>query len=1101
MSAAAEPFRRSDGLPTIGLALITKNEAGTLPRLLDSVGWTELAEPGPPESWVRADDDDAKASGYWRTDAAVDFVVVCDTGSDDETVAIAQRRGCRVVTAEWTDDFGAARQVSYDALPDVAFTLWADGDDVIEGAEQLREIAARMPPNIAGTIHRYDYAQDEVGNCICELWRERLIRHGIGARWKLPIHEVLEVPGQMIHTPEVVWHHRTPPDRERDPERNYTILARDKAEAEARGEQPDPRTLAYLGTEALALGRIDEAIACFRDYLARQDARWDQERCQVAHKLAVALRAEQDAIPPDERDPDDDGLDDAVAAAYQAIQERPDWADGYLDLAEIALRRGQPERALAFCDTAQRLDPPQTLLIINPLEYSYQPELLRSIALTQLGRNEEAYAATEKVLATTPQRDDVLRQAAALRTILQADEAERHVLALREILVRHDENAKAGQLMGCVPYIVADRPAIAQARLDQREMVLHATDPETYRRYYRENPGETPFEAQGVPIPDAHKAFPRVAFLRDGLLAQALGIDREDLREQSDAAIAKAKGALAAMRVLDLSANDGWMLANLATADIGTGEGGVLDGLDLNRDASERAGKRPELAATAGRIVCDDLHAAAEHFEPGSYDAVVCYETIEHVPDPRATLALMAQMVKPGGRIYVSTPDGAYERGNVPDWWRVEYKGHLRALTAADVADLVAEVGLVHSLIPEQRLVVAEAEPRERTGKVIFYAGAVDALPERILDEGLGGSETALCKVAEHFARRGYDVRVYTGTEHGIRGDQVSVDGRSLTGGQVIYAPGTAWDPGEPCDLFVCSRVPEAFDRSIAAPRRALWLHDADYADRITPERIARTTDVIVLSDFQRGLLTDRYPELADANVVVSRNGIETSFYRRLPKKRKPWVVYSSSPDRGLDVLLEVWPAIRKRVPAAELHHTYAPVYHRFREQYPHLQAFHARVEELSAAAEGVVAHEAMGQRELAKLYAKARVWAYPSWTTPAKAPFPEISCITAVEAQAAGAVPVCLSYGALRETVVTGELVVEDGQGEDPGVIAWGSTLSAAWRERFVEAVVRGLTDDAWLAECAEVGRPWALERDWSGVCDEWIETLLSGAPEKVPA
>ena len=33
--------RRPDGLPRIGLALITKDEEKTLPRLLESLGWTK----------------------------------------------------------------------------------------------------------------------------------------------------------------------------------------------------------------------------------------------------------------------------------------------------------------------------------------------------------------------------------------------------------------------------------------------------------------------------------------------------------------------------------------------------------------------------------------------------------------------------------------------------------------------------------------------------------------------------------------------------------------------------------------------------------------------------------------------------------------------------------------------------------------------------------------------------------------------------------------------------------------------------------------------------------------------------------------------------
>ena len=41
--------------------------------------------------------------------------------------------------------------------------------------------------------------------------------------------------------------------------------------------------------------------------------------------------------------------------------------------------------------------------------------------------------------------------------------------------------------------------------------------------------------------------------------------------------------------------------------------------------------------------------------EPAAFDAVCCMELIEHVPDPAALVADLAAMLKPGGRLFVST--------------------------------------------------------------------------------------------------------------------------------------------------------------------------------------------------------------------------------------------------------------------------------------------------------------------------------------------------------------------------------------------------------------------------------------------------------------
>lgn len=1077
--------RRPDGLPRIGLALIAKNEEKTLPRLLASVGWTKPKR--------------APKRPLVRDDAAVDYVVVCDTGSSDETRAVASRLGCEVISFDWCEDFAAARQASYDALPNgIDFTLWADGDDVITGAELLHEIAAQLPANVAGTLHRYNYAQDAAGNCVCELWRERLVRRGIGEAWKLPIHEVLDIPGGgLMHSEQVVWEHRQPEDRKRDPERNLRIL---QADFDRHDGRPEPRTLAYLGTELLALGRFEEAIERFRDYLARPDATMTEERCQVAHKLSVALRAARAPKPPAEEGGEPQLVSAerqaeltaaSMQAAFQATQERPDWADGYLDLAELALDEDQPEKCLRYCDVIARLDPPRTLLIINPLEYTYQPLVMRAVALTKLGQHQAALEATQAALNVTPYREDLHLQAAGLAQKVKAEEATKAFLLVRELLVRHDENEKAAKLMECAPYFIWGRPEVAQARLDQREMSLHAYEPDVYGAYYRENPGEAPFELQGVPIPEAHERFHRVGFLREGLDDQViteLGGVAEDVPRVAEATKAE-------LRILDLSCNDGWMLANLAAAGYGTE--GALDGMELNTGAAERANGRREEYPALGRIVEGNLFTAAEHFEVASYDAVVCFETIEHVPDPQALIEQMVAMCKPGGRIYVSTPAGAYEQGNLPNWWVVESKGHLRAMRAQELAGLLCEQGVVRDFAVEQGVMVASCEPRRRRGKVIFYAGNVEAQPEKIVIEGLGGSETALAKMAEEFARAGHDVRVYAGQGGGLRGDHVTLNRHKHANGQVLYAPATEWDPGERCELFVSSRLPEAFDRTISAPTRLLWLHDADYGERLTERRAERATHVVVLSEFQRQLLTERYPFLAEhQGLTVSRNAIEPSFFGELKTERKPWVVYSSSPDRGLDVLLELWPTIYERARTAgvlnpELHHTYAPVYHEYLAKgvFPHLAPFHAKLEELAeAAGPGVVAHTSMSQPELAALYSEAAVWAYPSWHTPGAAAFPEISCISAMEAQAGGAVPVALGFGALRETVVVGSLIAPMTAGEP-------ARLNTAWRERFVDEIVDVLLnhDLPGMTTMRERGREVYPGEGWTGVCREWQERFVS--------
>ena len=81
----------------------------------------------------------------------------------------------------------------------------------------------------------------------------------------------------------------------------------------------------------------------------------------------------------------------------------------------------------------------------------------------------------------------------------------------------------------------------------------------------------------------------------------------------------------------------------------------------------------------------------------------------------------------------------------------------------------------------------------------------------------------------------------------------------------------------------------------------------------------------------------------------------------------------------------------------------------------------------------------------MAEQYRRAGVWAYPcSWR--------ETSCISAMKAQAGGAVPAVIPNGALRETVRFGFRTPYTYDDLAPGTS--GQELIAQWREGVVDLV-----------------------------------------------
>lgn len=500
-------------------------------------------------------------------------------------------------------------------------------------------------------------------------------------------------------------------------------------------------------------------------------------------------------------------------------------------------------------------------------------------------------------------------------------------------------------------------------------------------------------------------------------------------------------------RVLDLGACDGgvpiWLHQQHPNLHV--------DGLDLDHKQIALAAARAKDAGLPGRFVCDNALHAERHFPPHSYDAVVAFELIEHIADPTDLLDVCERMVKPDGQIFISTPDGCFGLGGNPH--------HLHAIRSIDLADLLRTRGqLTNMTVGSDGVSVASYTPREKREHVAIYTGPNwnRWAPQDIETKGLGGSETAAVRVASELSKLGLVVTVYGETDPACVAD-------------VIYRHHTAFDPLDRRDAVICSRIPEIADRPINAGYRALWVHDIDLTDRLTQARLDVFDDVYAVSAFHQAHLAGRYPFAAD-KIVALRNGIHHGYFKPLAwEGRAQRVVYTSSPDRGLDILLDLWPRVLEKAPDAELCFAYPDVYDAVADQRPDVAAHRDIIRRLSDQP-GVHRLGALSQPNVARLLCESRVWAHPSYMTMYQQPFLETSCIAAMEAQAAGCHVVASHWGALPETVRYGSLVNN-------------GPLTDRWKDGFVAEIVRGLTDQA-TGDAAMVQAPAAVtDLGWDGV------------------
>jgi SAM-dependent methyltransferase len=134
---------------------------------------------------------------------------------------------------------------------------------------------------------------------------------------------------------------------------------------------------------------------------------------------------------------------------------------------------------------------------------------------------------------------------------------------------------------------------------------------------------------------------------------------------------------VARKRVLDVACGAGFGLAMLAQA------GARPFGVDY--DAATLCEIRRQSARTAGAVLQAD--AARLPLSTASVDAVVSFETIEHVPDARALVFELRRVLKPAGQLILSTPNRAFG----PPARHTANPFHIREFTADELRDLLAE--------------------------------------------------------------------------------------------------------------------------------------------------------------------------------------------------------------------------------------------------------------------------------------------------------------------------------------------------------------------------------------------------------------------------
>lgn len=212
----------------------------------------------------------------------VDEIVLVDTGSLDQTKAVAAKYTDQIYDYEWMDDFAAARNYSFSKAK-MSYVMWLDADDILleTDREKLRALKGALNPSIHTVMMKYNTAFDSEGNPTFSYYRERLLLRSLNPRWQGAVHEAVTPIGNTIYSDIAVTHRKLGPG---DPDRNLRIFEK----LIARGEQLDPRQRYYYARELYYHARYGEAAQKLREFLDSGEG-WVENCINACTDLANCL--------------------------------------------------------------------------------------------------------------------------------------------------------------------------------------------------------------------------------------------------------------------------------------------------------------------------------------------------------------------------------------------------------------------------------------------------------------------------------------------------------------------------------------------------------------------------------------------------------------------------------------------------------------------------------------------------------------------------------------------------------------------------------------------------------------------------------------------
>lgn len=193
-----------------------------------------------------------------------DEIIIVDTGSTDNTKAIAKKFTNKVYDFIWVDDFSLARNFGIKKAT-CDYFMWLDADDIItkDNLEKLKKLKSEIIDEDVFML-KYAINFDENNNPTFEYYRERICKNNGNFLFHDFVHEAITPSGKVKYLDIVVEHRKT---KENKKGRNLILYEKNKNKTTFSARQQF-----YYSRELYYNNKIKKAITNFKKFLKMDNA-------------------------------------------------------------------------------------------------------------------------------------------------------------------------------------------------------------------------------------------------------------------------------------------------------------------------------------------------------------------------------------------------------------------------------------------------------------------------------------------------------------------------------------------------------------------------------------------------------------------------------------------------------------------------------------------------------------------------------------------------------------------------------------------------------------------------------------------------------------